>query len=257
MASELPRCKPITLDPPSPNNMVPSVFHLNSKIAQKLSYGTDTLSPVSRGGSEGLDKGENVRQRDPSQTQIQYPPSAADHYCSSDQQGGQSDGRVSQKQLCQNTTASEPPPMPVGHQPLDFDKPQKSQAHSRAYRHTGGAGTSRTNLPNTIGGRKTSRREVGSNSSHELLIHWPVFVITDTNIGLDLTLDVEDNDEGKYWSGERRDNHGASYVTFLVLSHPAPNMGGGLVLNLNDSTTKVVRVRTPPVCPSVPLDFGG
>ena len=46
--------------------------------------------------------------------------------------------------------------------------------------------------------------------SRESPVRELAFPIAETVIGLDLNRDLNDNDEGKYWSGSRRDNRGAS-----------------------------------------------
>ena len=49
--------------------------------------------------------------------------------------------------------------------------------------------------------------------SRESPVREPAFLIAETFVGLDLSQGFDDNDEGRYWSGSRRDNRGASRMS--------------------------------------------
>ena len=99
---------------------------------------------------------------------------------------------------------------PVGPQPFDTSGVQTGQARNQVYSYSGGAGKSRTSLRDTLGGRNPSRRDVSDKGSRESPTRELVLVAAESVVGFDLN---QDDDEGKYWSGTRRDNRGASRMS--------------------------------------------
>ena len=72
------------------------------------------------------------------------------------------------------------------------------------------------------------------------------FCRVDTGPELDLARGVEDSNDGKYWSIDRRDNRGASGVSyFLLLPYPTPDISGGSVLSVGDRYHQGGPVRNP------------
>ena len=127
--------------------------------------------------------------------------------------GGSLSRHVSRRPSRRDPATSELPQTHIEFQQFDTSKPQDGQAHNQVYGHTGGAGTSHSNLRDTLGGRNASKRDMTSKGSHELPVREPVFPIAETFVGLDLSQGLDDNDEGRYWSGLRRDNRGASRMS--------------------------------------------
>jgi len=124
----------------------------------------------------------------------QDPSLGGGYYRPSKEQGGQSGGRVGRRPSRRGTAGSEPPsPMPIDPGPFDPSG-------------TGGAGMSRTN---TLGDRNRPRKGGRGNGSRELSVRELVFAAAETRLGPDLSLDVGDNDEGRYLAGGRRDDRGA------------------------------------------------
>ena len=103
--------------------------------------------------------------------------------------------------------------MPVDPQPFDYGELQKGQAHNQVYSRAGRTGKSRTDLQSTRGGRTASRRDVSGKGSRKLYIPEVAFAIADNGIEVDLNGDLDDDGEGKYWSGAQRDNRGASRMS--------------------------------------------
>lgn len=69
------------------------------------------------------------------------------------------------------TGPSEPPtPLPVDPHQHGYDELHKAQARN-VYGHTRGAGTSRTDIQNTLHDKDRPRRDVGDKGSRELFIH--------------------------------------------------------------------------------------
>ena len=102
---------------------------------------------------------------------IQYPPPVTGPYLPDEQQGGQLGGRTSRKPSRRNKATSEhPSPIPIGPQPFDPGELSGGQAYDQVYGHTSGVGKSRTDLPNTLGGSKPSKRDAGGKGSRELSI---------------------------------------------------------------------------------------
>lgn len=118
-------------------------------------------------------------------------------------------------------------------QPVGAGEVQKGQGCNQVYGHTGGAGKSRTNLRDNLGSRNASRKDVSSKGSRPVC-EIPL-AVAETVVGLDLSRDLdEDDDEGKYWSKARRDNRGASRMSFFSHSLSVPDTGGGSALNVDD-----------------------
>lgn len=142
-----------------------------------------------------------ISSRRPDQSRNPIPPSSHDQKA-----GDQSSGHVPRWPSYRDIAQSKPPDPTQ----LDFSKPQKVQAYNRVHGHFGGAGESRTSLHNTLGGGNTSKRDVSGNDSRELSAHEFTFAVAETGLGLDLSHDSRDKDEGKYWSGAQQNHRGAS-----------------------------------------------
>jgi len=63
--------------------------------------------------------------------------------------------------------------MPEDPGQFNFSEPQTDLARNKVYDYAGGAGWSRTNPQNAIGGRKASKRDVRDSGSRELSVHRP------------------------------------------------------------------------------------
>jgi len=197
-------------DPPSPHNMVASSFRHTPQITpQKSNYSYEVYSPGNRGGNAGLHDGQNSKPYTCSQITTQDPSLGGGHYRPSKEQGGLSGGRISRRLSRRGTAESEPPsPMPIDPGPLDPSGLRDSQV----YGYAGGAGMSRTN---TLGDINWPAKDVRGGGSRELLVRELVFTAAETRLGLDLSLDVDDHDEGRYWAGGPRDDRGASRSSLL------------------------------------------
>ena len=105
---------------------------------------------------------------------------------------------------------------------------------------------SRTNVQGTHGDRNASKRDVSGRGSRGSTASGLVSAITDTGVELDLLDDLDDNDEGRYQTGDRRHNRGATRM-FPALIPPdlAPDMSGGSVLNIGDRHHQGGHVRNP------------
>jgi len=125
--------------------------------------------------------------------------------------------------------------MPTDHGQFNPSEPQTSLARNKVYDHAGGAGESRTDLQNILGGRKASKRDARGKGSRELSAHQPAPPVADTGVGIDLSHDLEENNEGEYWRGGRQKSHGASCtLLILTLTYLSPDTGEGSVLNVGD-----------------------
>ena len=192
---------------PSLHKKVSSSSHRPLQLSPKKSnYSIGPPPPESRSRSTGLDDGGGGRPHDRSQD----PPS-------------EQRGLVTRMPSRRSTTGSEPSPMPVDPQPFDYGELQRSQARNQVYGPPGGTGKSHTDLQNTRGGRTASKRDVSGKGSRRLLICEVVFAIVDNGVEFDLNRDLDDNDEGKYWSGPQRDNRGASCMS-RFLSFPTRHL---------------------------------
>ena len=103
--------------------------------------------------------------------------------------------------------------MPIDPQPFDYGELQKGQTRNQVYGLADGTGKSHPDLQNTRGGRTASRRDVSGKGSRKLLIRNAVFAIADNGVEFDLNRDLDNNNEGKYWSEGPRDNRGASRMS--------------------------------------------
>ena len=135
--------------------------------------------------------------------------------------------------------------MPTDHGQFNPSEPQTSPARNKVYDHAGGAGESCTDLQNTLGGRKASKRDARGKGSRELSAHQPTPPVADTGVGIDLNHDLEEN-EGEYWRGGRQKSHGTSR-TLLILTFPylSPDMDEGSVLNVGDGYYQGSQSRNP------------
>jgi len=127
-----------------------------------------------------------------------------------DRSGDQRGGLFSRMPSRRSTTGSEPSTMPLDPQPFDYGELQKGQAHNQVYGHAGGTGKSHTDPQSTRSGRTASRRDMSSKCSRKLWIREAIFATADNSVEFDLNHDLDDNDEGKYWSEAQRDSRGAS-----------------------------------------------
>ena len=103
--------------------------------------------------------------------------------------------------------------MPVDPQPFDYGELQKGQTHNQVYSRAGGTRKSHTDLQSARGGGAASRKDVSGKGSRKLSVRKLVFTVADNGIESNLNRDSDGNDEGRYWSGARRDNRGASRMS--------------------------------------------
>jgi len=148
--------------------------------------------------------------------------------------------------------------MPEDPGQFNFSEPQTDLARNKVYDHAGGAGGSRTNLQNAIGGRKASKRDVRGNGSRELSVHQPTTLVANTGVGVDPNRDSEDNGEGKYWHRSRQNNHGPSRMLLvLTLPYLKSDVGEGSALNVGDGYYQGSQSRDPSRAFFVRLYFPG
>jgi len=93
--------------------------------------------------------------------------------------------------------------MPIDPGPFDPIGPQNGQV----YGYAGAPGMSRTN---TLGDRNRPRKDMRGKGSRELSVRGLIFTAAETRVGPDPSYDVDNDDEGRYWAGGRRDDRGTS-----------------------------------------------